>query len=73
MTKLPITNCTSHYALCITHYALILLLSLSLPVSAAKKKVAKQDLFPNGEPITEWFNDTTRVDVNSLGKKYIIT
>ncbi|MCF0208677.1 MAG: exopolygalacturonase [Bacteroidaceae bacterium] len=45
-----------------------------LPMAAAKKnKSAGQDLFPNGEPIPAWFNDTTRVDVATLGKQYIIT
>lgn len=53
---------------------LLLLLACSTLCFAAKKpKTVQQDLFPNGEPIPAWFNDTTRVDINSLGKKYIIT
>ena len=33
----------------------------------------KKSLFPDGTPIPEWFNDTTKIDVNTLGKKYVIT
>lgn len=29
--------------------------------------------FPNGEPVAEWFNDTSRVDVDTLGAKYVLT
>ena len=42
-------------------------------VAMGKKKVIKQDLWPDGTPISEWFGDTSRVDVNSLGKRYVIT
>lgn len=38
----------------------------------AKKKV-KTALFPDGTPIPAWFSDTSRVDVNQLGKKYVVT
>jgi len=50
--------------------ALILAMATSMQ---AKKKVKKQDLFPDGTPIPAWFSDTTRVDVETLGKKYVIT
>ncbi|MGD9929381.1 MAG: glycoside hydrolase family 28 protein [Mangrovibacterium sp.] len=30
-------------------------------------------LFPDGTPIPEWFSKTEMVDVDSLGKKYVIT
>ena len=29
--------------------------------------------WPNGEVISEWFSDTTRINVDELGKKYVIT
>ena len=29
--------------------------------------------FPNGEPVSKWFNDTSRVDVDTLGEKYVLT
>lgn len=40
--------------------------------SSAKKK-ATVETFPDGTPIPAWFSDTTRVDVDTLGKKYVIT
>ena len=42
-------------------------------VAAGKKKVAKQDLWPDGTPMTEWFSDTSRVDVTTLGRRYVVT
>lgn len=48
------------------------LLLLAVP-SDAKKKAKKQALWPNGEVISEWFMDTTRVDVSTLGRQYVIT
>ncbi len=32
-----------------------------------------QETFPNGEEIAPWFADTTRIDINTLGEKYVIT
>lgn len=34
---------------------------------------ARDDKFPNGEPISAWFNDTSRVDIDTLGTKYVLT
>ncbi len=34
---------------------------------------ASPDRFPNGEEIPEWFSDTSRIDVQSLGREYVIT
>lgn len=39
----------------------------------AKKKVQQQQLWPNGEPMAAWFSDTAKVDVSTLGKRYVIT
>ena len=41
-------------------------------IYGAKKKL-KQQLWPDGSVMSEWFNDTTKVDVATLGQKYIIT
>ena len=49
---------------------LIVFCSLSLCMNAKKTKLP---LFPDGTPIPEWFRDTTKVDVNTLGKKYVVT
>ncbi len=50
---------------------LILLIALffSFQLSAKEKK----ETFPNGEEIPEWFSDTTRIDIEKLGEKYVIT
>lgn len=39
----------------------------------AEAKKTKQQVFPDGSPVPEWFNDTTKVDVQRLGKQYVIT
>lgn len=39
----------------------------------AKKKEMKQDMWPDGTPIPAWFSDTSRVDVSTLGKRYVVT
>jgi polygalacturonase len=52
--------------------ALILMVCLAAVTVQAKKKV-KTALFPDGTPIPAWFSDTSRVDVNQLGKKYVVT
>ena len=41
--------------------------------AAGKKKVEKVDVWPDGTPIAAWFSDTTRVDVSTLGKRYVVT
>lgn len=50
---------------------LIIMVMLLLTIGAGAKK--QKEVFPNGEPIPAWFNDTTRVDVDALGQKYVIT
>lgn len=52
-------------------FKLILLTVLLITLSANAKK--KQSAFPDGTAISEWFNDTTKVDVDKLGRKYVIT
>lgn len=39
----------------------------------AEAKKTKQQVFPDGSPVPEWFNDTAKVDVQRLGKQYVIT
>lgn len=41
-------------------------------MAGAKKKV-KVAVFPDGTPIPEWFAKTEKVDVETLGKKYVVT
>ena len=49
--------------------ALLLLCTMAM----GKKKAVKQELWPDGTPISEWFSDTSRVDVSKLGKRYVVT
>ena len=51
----------------------LLLCAVCLGVNAKKVEKQTQPLWPDGTPIAEWFNNTTKVDVNTLGKKYVIT
>lgn len=34
---------------------------------------AKSDLWPDGTAVDRWFSDTTRIDMNTLGRRYVIT
>ena len=51
---------------------LSLMLALTCIVVTGKKKTQKQELWPDGTPIAEWFSDTTRVDLSGL-KHYVVT
>ena len=47
-------------------------------VYAAKKKpkkakMEKQELWPDGTPMDDWFMNVTKVDVGTLGRKYVVT
>lgn len=53
------------------HIIVICILVILIGQGAYGKK--SNECFPDGKPIQEWFNDTTRVDVNTLGKQYVIT
>jgi len=57
------------------NFRLIITLSLALVCTAsfAKKKKEVQQLFPDGTPIPAWFSDTAKVDVDKLGKRYVVT
>ena len=51
----------------------LLLCMICLGANAKKVKKQTQPLWPDGTPIEAWFNDTSKVDVNTLGQKYVIT
>lgn len=55
-----------------TRILLLFVLTLVCTVGNAKKKTVKQDLWPDGTPISAWFQDTTRVDLSAL-KHYVVT
>lgn len=46
-------------------------MALLCTATYAKKKAAQ--VFPDGTPIPEWFNDTSKVSKESLGRQYVIT
>ena len=50
-----------------------LLVMLAVSADGKSKKKQQPSLFPDGTPIPAWFSDTTRVDMNQLGKQYVIT
>lgn len=41
--------------------------------AVGKKKTQIQETWPNGEPMAAWFTNTAKVDVETLGRKYILT
>ena len=46
---------------------------LALAFSFFNAAKAEGCLFPNGEPVPRWFCDTSRIDVDTLGVKYVLT
>ncbi len=50
-------------------FILLIALFFSFQLLAKQQK----ETFPNGEEIPEWFSDTTRINIDSLGEKYVIT
>ena len=52
---------------------LMLALLMVCALAYGKKKVEKAELWPNGEPIAEWFRDTTKVKLADLGRQYVLT
>ena len=49
-----------------------LMLALTCVMATAKKKVTNQQLWPDGTPVSEWFSDTSRVDLSGL-RHYVVT
>ena len=52
---------------------IVMALLITCGLAYGKKKVEKQELWPNGEPMAEWFRDTTKVKVEYLGRQYVLT
>lgn len=51
----------------------ILLCVLAFALSFGNVVMADDGRFPNGEAMPEWFCDTSRVNVDTLGTKYVLT
>ena len=52
-------------------FFIFVLMLIGVNCEAAKRQ--KVNLWPDGTPIDAWFSDTTKVDVGTLGKQYVIT
>ena len=57
---------------------LLLTAGMTLEVQAAKKpakktKVENSEVWPDGTPMDAWFRDTTKVDLATLGKQYVVS
>ena len=52
---------------------LALWLALLFAFGLCAKKQSPRPLWPNGEPMSTWFSDTTKIDPASLGKRYVVT
>ena len=50
-----------------------MVLLMTCTLAMGKKKVVQPTLWPNGEPMDEWFMVPGKVDVETLGKKYDVT
>lgn len=46
---------------------------VTLSLFAAKKPALQMDHWPDGTAIDAWFRDTTAVDINTLGRQYVLT
>jgi polygalacturonase len=53
----------------------LLLLGLLLTLTSAEAKKVKtvKETWPDGTPIDAWFSNTSKVDIDQLGKKYVLT
>lgn len=52
----------------------ILLMATLLAVALPGLRAAgTDDTWPDGTPIDAWFSDTTRIDVKTLGRRYVVT
>ena len=52
---------------------LFLLSLVVLPAEAKPKKRVMADIWPDNTVMDAWFKDTTKIDVASLGRQYVIT
>ena len=64
-----IYNVRVRKAACTCLSALMCLFALSTTAQAKKEK----DLWPDGTPMADWFKNTKKVDVSTIGKQYVIT
>lgn len=51
----------------------LVLTVLSLSVNASAKNKPSKEVWPNGEAMDAWFLDSAKVDVTTLGKRFVLT
>lgn len=49
------------------------ILGVLILTTLACKEEEKKEVFPNGDQISQWFFDDSKVELNKLGKKFVIT
>lgn len=54
-------------------FTMMVLVSLIVSMDVDARSKRKKESFPDGTEIPVWFNDTVRVNPNTLGKRYVIT
>lgn len=52
---------------------IILILTITFLVGQSAYGGEPEETFPDGQPVSSWFADTSRVDIASLGTQYVIT
>lgn len=53
--------------------AIIVTAAVLIGVATAGAKKQNRSFFPDGTPVSEWFSDTVKIDVGTLGRQYVIT
>ena len=56
-----------------TRLCMALVMLMLCTAGMAKKKLPKQETWPNGEVMDAWFSDTTKVKLQDLGRQYVLT
>ncbi len=54
-------------------YAIAMVILLTIATVSQAKHISTPPVFPDGTPLSDWMRDTTKIDVNTLGKQYVIT
>lgn len=52
---------------------ILCLVAVSLLILSSMAAKSKKQLWPDGTVMDTWFADTTKVDINAIGKRYVIT
>ena len=53
--------------------SVLLMAVIAMAAFAGKKKAVSSEQWPDGTVMDTWFSDTAKVDVNTLGRQYVVT